>query len=111
VAELVVRLQPSGAAETLSVGQVQSSASGFWVWSALRIRTVPNPPGTTNETNPYGEARAWAFARTVDGKIVLIQCTLLLQRGLNPADLAGRVQRAASEFAPVISSVQLEAVK
>lgn len=111
VAELVSRLQPSGSAETLAVGQVQSPVSGFWIWSALRLRTPPNPPGTTTETTPYAEGRAWTFARTVDGRIVLIQCTLLLPRGLDPAAMAGRIQRAAAEFSPIISSVQFETVQ
>ncbi len=111
VADLVARLQPPGTAETLTVGQVESATSGFWVWSALRLRTVPNPPGTTTETNPYGGARAWAFARTIDGKIVVIQCTLLLPRELDSPALAARVPRAAAEFAAIVGSVRIDAVK
>lgn len=110
VAEAVTRLQAPGSAEIVAVGQVQPLSGGFWVWSALRLVKMPNPPGTTNETNPYGEGRAWAFAQTINGKIFLVQCTLLLPKNLDAAAMSGAVQGAVTEFASIVNSVRVEPV-
>ena len=78
--------------------------------SSTTSQVPSNPPGTTNETNPYGEGRAWAFARTMNGKIFLVQCTVLLPKNLDPAALDASAQRAAAEFASILNGVQVEAV-
>lgn len=107
IVESVRRSTPGGESDVIATGQVQTPLA-FYVWSALRLPTVPNPPGTTTDTNPYAEARAWMFTRTINGKAVAIVCSTLIPRGLDPMAIEARVREAAAEFAPIIGNVSIE---
>ena len=83
---------------------------GHVMWSAFRLPTASAIPGVP-QSDSVGEARTWLFARTAaNGKVVLVQCTLLLPRDIDPAALPSRVQQAASEFAPIIKSISVETI-
>ncbi len=107
IAESSRRVMPGSDVQILATGQIQTS-SAFYVWSTLRLPTLPNPPGTTAQTNPFGEARTWTFTRTINGKGVLVACTLLLPRGLAGPAIDARVHQAAEEFAPIVNSLSIE---
>jgi TonB family protein len=94
-------------AEVVATGQIQTPLA-FYVWSALRLPTVPNPPGTPAEPSAYGEARVWMFTRTINGKAVGIACTTLIPRGLDAAAIESRVRQAAAELAPIVSNISIE---
>jgi TonB family protein len=110
VADLVRKLQPDTGLETIATGQVHTAAGAFWIWSAFRAPNLPNLGGTADAANARVEGRLWAFARTVNGRMVLVAAMVLLPRDADPAVIASRVQKAAAEFAPIINSVQVEAI-
>jgi TonB family protein len=101
---------PAAAVDAFTTGQVQPSPDVRWVWSAFRVPSVSSLPGVPRN-DLIGEAREWLFARTTaNGTVLLVQCTLLLPRDLDPAALASRVQQAAADFAPIIRSISVEAI-
>src|SRR3954468_7937067 len=110
VADLVRRLQANIDLETIATGQVHTAAGAFWVWSAFRAPNLPNPSGTADAASPPVEGRLWAFARTVNGRMVLVAGMARLPRDADPTVIASRAQKAAAEFAPIINSVQVEAI-
>ena len=107
--ETMRRLLTSPQVETVATGQVQASPGELWVWSTFRVPDVTSVPGVPAR-GPAGEARSWVFARTVNGKVVLVQCTLLLPRDIDPAAMPARLQQAAADFAPIIKSISVEAI-
>jgi TonB family protein len=107
VAEAIRRAQGTADAETLQTGQVQADRA-FWVWSALRLPTAPNPPGPASAPAASGEARVWMFMHTSEGRVVGVSCTLLLPRSLDGAAIDARVRQAAAEFAPIVNSIAIE---
>ena len=109
ITESVRRAQPTPDAEAIGSGQVQTPAA-LYVWSALRLPTAPTPSGISPDQNPFGEARAWMFTRTVNGKVVGVFCMLLVPRGLDPAALDTYVRAAAAEFSPIVNSVTIEPI-
>jgi TonB family protein len=104
ISETIRRAQPSGDSEVIATGQIQTPLA-FYVWSAMRLPTVPGPPA---ETNAFAEARVWIFTRTINGKAVGIACTTLIPRGLDAAAIDARVREAAAELAPIISNISVE---
>jgi TonB family protein len=107
IAESVRRSVPGGDSEVLATGQIQTPLT-FYVWSALRLPTVPNPAGAAAAPSPYSEARTWMFTRTINGKAVGIACTVLIPRGVDAAAIDARVRQAAAEFAPILSNISIE---
>jgi TonB family protein len=107
--EMMRRLTTSPQVETVATGRVQAAPGVLWVWSTFRVSDVTSVPGVPTG-GPAGEARSWVFARTVNGKVVLVQCTLILPRNSDPAALPARLQQAAADFAPIIKSISVEAI-
>jgi len=103
------RLQVSPQVETLATGQVQSSPGVWWVWSTFRIPAVSTIPGAP-QNGLAGEVRSWVFARTVNGKVVLVQCALILPRDIDPVALSARVRQAAADFAPIVKSISVDSI-
>jgi TonB family protein len=110
LADLVRRLQSNAGLETIATGQVRTAAGAFWIWSAFRAPNLPNVTASADAANPPLEGRLWAFARTVNGRMVLVAAMVLLPRGADPAVIASRAQKAAADFSPIINSIQVEPV-
>jgi len=96
-------------AEAFAAGQVQASPDVLWVWSAFRLPNVSEVPGVA-ANGPIGEGRVWLFSRAANGKVMLVQCVLMLPRDVEPATLTSRVQQATADFAPIIKSITVEAI-
>jgi TonB family protein len=108
--ERMRQFQATPQVEAFATGRVQASPDVLWVWSAFRLPSVSSLPGVP-QSSLVGEARAWLFARTAaNGKAVLVQCTLILPRDIDPTDLLSRVQQATADFAPIVKSISVETI-
>jgi len=103
------RYQTRPQVDAFATGQVQASADVVWVWSAFRLPDVSDLPDVPQNA-AIGEARVWLFSRAAQGKVVLVQCVLIMPRDLAPAAVASRVQQAAADFAPIVKSIIVEAI-